>query len=139
MVDKDTVVEKITALKRHVMRLRWIVKHPKGVFLGSVDLQEVASFNLMIAVQLCIDIGNHIYAELDVGTPSTYSEIFYELAERKIISRLMLERLIRMIGLRNRIAHDYEDVSQEKIYSILKGHLKDFDLFIRQIVRYAKI
>lgn len=139
MVDKDTIIEKISVLKKHLKRLKEIGSRQRSIFLESCDLQQLAAFNLQTAIQNCIDIGGHIYAELDIGAPGTYNEIFYALSERKIISKTMLEKLIRMIGLRNRIAHDYEDVSNEKIYSILKQDLGDFELFIKQIIKYLKI
>jgi len=139
MVDRDTIIEKISALKKHLKRLKEIGSHQQSIFLENCDLQQLAAFNLQTAIQNCIDIGGHIYAGLDVGAPGTYNEIFYELLDRKIITKAMLEKLIQMIGLRNRIAHDYEDVSNEKIYSILKHDLGDFELFIKQIVKYSKI
>lgn len=138
MVDKDTVIAKISVLKKHIERLRQIGTHTKTAFLNSEDLQQLAAFNLQTAVQNCIDIGSHIFSELDVGSPGTYSEIFYELVERKIITRGMSEKLIQMIGLRNRIAHDYEDVSNAKIFAVLKNNLSDFELFIKQIVKLLK-
>lgn len=138
MVDQDTVVAKISVLKKHIERMRKISKYPKSAFLESEDLQQLAAFNLQTAIQNCIDIGSHVFAELDIGSPGTYNEIFYELAERKIITKAMLEKLIQMVGLRNRIAHDYEDISNAKIYAILKNNLSDFELFIKQIVKLLK-
>lgn len=79
-------------------------RFPRSVFMTSEDLQQLTAFNLQTAIQNCIDIGSHIYAELDIGAPANYSEIFYELKDRKVISRKMLEKVIQMIGLRNRIA-----------------------------------
>lgn len=138
MVDKDTVIAKISVLKKHLERLRKIGAHTKTAFLNSEDLQQLAAFNLQTAIQNCIDIGSHIFSELDVGSPGTYSEIFYELVQKKIITRNMSEKLIQMVGLRNRIAHDYEDVSNAKIYLILKNNLSDFELFIKQIIKLLK-
>ncbi len=138
MVDKDTVIAKISVLKKHVARLRKIGAHTKAAFLNSEDLQQLAAFNLQTAIQNCIDIGSHVFAELDIGSPGTYNEIFYELAERKIITRAMLGKLIQMVGLRNRIAHDYEDISSDVMYSILKKNLSDFELFIKQLIKLLK-
>lgn len=139
MVDRDTVIEKIKALKKHVKRLEEIGRYPVAIFVENADLQQLAAFNLQIAIQNCIDIGSHLYAEFDVGAPSNYREVFYELADKKIISKAMLEKMIQMIGLRNRIVHDYEDTSQAIMHSILKKDLKDFKLFIKQVVKFAGI
>lgn len=139
MVDKDTILEKLTALKKHIKKLREIGKISESVFLGDEDIQQLAAFNLQTAIQNCVDIGSHIYAEFDNGTPGTYNEVFYGLADRKIISKPMLEKLVRMVGLRNRIAHDYGDVDQKKIRAIVKNDVGDFELFIKQIIKFAKI
>lgn len=139
MVDRDVITEKLTSLRRHLKRLRELSRFPKSVFLKNEDVQQLTAFNLQAAIQNCIDIGSHLYAGLDIGAPGTYSEIFYELAEKKVITHKLLQKVIQMIGLRKKIAHDYEDVKQEKIFDILKQDLKDFELFIKQIVKYSKI
>lgn len=136
MVDRDVIVSKIDALKRHVERLKGIARLKEHIYLGSIDAQDIAIHNLQMAIQKCVDIGNHFFSEWDIGAPSSYSEVFDEMRRRKIIGRPMVERLIRMAGLRNRIVHEYERINQKKIFSFIKNDLRDFDAFMKQIAKH---
>ena len=40
-----------------------------------------------------------------------------------------------MAGFRNIMAHDYEDLDIEIIYSVLKNSMKDIEKFISQVKR----
>lgn len=136
MVDREIVMAKIDGIKRHLNRLKGISKLKEHIFLDSLDAQDIAVFNLQMAIQKCVDIGNHFYSEWDIGAPSSYSDVFDELRRRKVVTRGMTEKLIRMVGLRNRIAHEYENIDHRKIYSFIKKDLCDFDLFLKQIIKH---
>lgn len=135
MVDRDIVTSKMDAIKRHLERLNGIARVKRRVFLESADAQDIAVFNLQMAIQKCIDIGNHFFSEWDIGAPSSYGEVFDELRRRKVISRPMADKLIRMVGLRNRIAHEYEDIDHGKIYEFIAKNLGDFNAYLRQIAK----
>lgn len=136
MVDREIVMAKIDGIKRHMDRLKGIARLKEHIFIDNIDAQDVAVFNLQMAIQKCIDIGNHFYSEWDIGAPSSYSDVFDELRRRKIIIRAMSEKLIKMAGLRNRIAHEYEDIDLRKIHSFIKNNLKDFDSFLKMILKH---
>lgn len=136
MVDREIVMAKIDGIKRHIDRLKGISRLKERIFMDSLDAQDVAVFNLQMVIQKCIDIGNHFYSEWDIGAPSSYSEVFDELRRRKVITRTMSEKLIKMAGLRNRIAHEYEAIDHHKIYSFIKKNLKDFDSFLKMVVKH---
>lgn len=134
MVDRDVILSKVSAIKKHLGRIKKITKLSKSEFLKDSDMQDITSLKLQIAIQACIDIGNHIYSEMDIGVPGSYSEIFYELGDKGIINTKISETMIKMVGLRNRIVHGYEDINSEIIYDIIKNHLSSFDKFIKQII-----
>lgn len=136
MVDRELVLSKISSLKRHIERLKGIARIKEHVYLDSLDAQDIAIHNLQMAIQKCIDIGNHFFSEWDIGAPASYSEVFDAMRKRKIISRAMFDKLVKMVGLRNRIVHEYEDVEHKKIYVFIKHDLRDFDLFLKQIVNH---
>lgn len=136
MVDREVVLAKISALKRHLERLKGIARIKEHTYLDSLDAQDIAIHNLQMAIQKCIDIGNHFFSEWDIGAPASYSEVFDEMQKRKIISRAMFGKLIKMTGLRNRIVHEYEDIDHKKIYALIKHNLRDFNSFLKQIINH---
>jgi len=53
-------------------------------------------------------------------------------------SKLSEENLLlykKMIGMRNRIVHDYDRISNEILYMILQNNLNDFNIFIEDITK----
>lgn len=44
----------------------------------------------------------------------------------------------KMIGMRNKIVHDYERISKEVLYMVINENLKDFDIAINDIKRNIK-
>lgn len=43
-----------------------------------------------------------------------------------------------MIGMRNKIVHDYEKISKELMYEVINNNLSDFELFISDISKNIK-
>ena len=57
-------------------------------------------------------------------------ESFLILSEEGLIDSKFAEKLIRMVGFRNIIAHDYEEVDSSIVHGILHSDLKDIEKFI---------
>ena len=62
--------------------------------------------------------------------PSTISENFYILNEENVISDDLTERLVKIVGFRNIIAYDYEEIDYDIVYDILHKGLKDIEEFL---------
>ena len=102
----------------------------RDAFLGDEAACDVAERNLQIAIQAAIDIGNHIVADQDLGSPKDYKDIFQLLAGHDVISKALCGKLTSMTGLRNILVHDYLDVDLDLIHRILTAELGDFDEFV---------
>ena len=55
------------------------------------------------------------------------------LAEAGIISGKSLKFLVPMAGTRNFLVHGYDKVEDSIIYGVLKRHLDDFAVFLKEI------
>jgi uncharacterized protein YutE (UPF0331/DUF86 family) len=93
---------------------------------------------LETAIQACIDIGNHIISQQNLGSPADYGQIFLILAEKGIINSKLSEKLIRMAGFRNVLIHEYRDILIDKVYDILQNRLSDFYDFAQAVLEYLK-
>ena len=102
------------------------------------DIQAIIERKLEMAIQACIDIGNHIISQQNLGSPSDYGEIFLILAQKGIISDKQSEKLIRMAGFRNVLIHEYRDILIDKVYEILQNRLSDFYDFAQTILDYLE-
>ena len=85
-----------------------------------------------------IDIGNHVVADLDVGTPTDYKEIFALLATRRIVSQPLARKLAAMAGMRNVLVHEYMKVDLGLVYQTLTSDLGDVERFIGAVLKLMR-
>ncbi len=51
----------------------------------------------------------------------------------------MSEEMISMVGFRNILVHEYENINFDIVYNILHHHLKDINEYLLAIVNYFKL
>jgi len=96
-------------------------------FLANPERYGSAERFLQLAIESITDMGNHIIADLGLGSVDWYSDIPQLLHETEYIDVEMRERWIQMIGFRNVLVHDYLDIDRKLFYSVLQDHLGDFE------------
>lgn len=79
-----------------------------------------------------------MYLKKGFGPCSTYYECIEVLVDNNILLEENLPLYKKMIGMRNKIVHDYERISKEVLYTVIKENLKDFDIVIDDIKRNLK-
>ncbi|GAB4442182.1 MAG: hypothetical protein OHK0040_13270 [bacterium] len=60
------------------------------------------------------------------------------LYQNKIIDSKLKETMIKMVGFRNIIVHEYFKIDPKIVVNILRNNLKDFDKFKKEILKYVK-
>jgi len=98
--------------------------------LGSIK------YNLIVAIQGCIDICNHLVAKKGGRAPQDYGDCFRLMAELGILEKDFSDRLIQMAKFRNLIIHLYWTVDNERVYQILSKNLDDFDQFLEAVGKF---
>jgi uncharacterized protein YutE (UPF0331/DUF86 family) len=130
MVDSHVILARIDKIRESVGKLRKQAQRTEDAFISDSLATDSTERNLQTAIQAVIDIGNHIVADMDLGTPADYKEIFRLLAKNGILRDEQADRLISMTGLRNILVHEYLQIDLRLIYSIIRNDLDDFDQFI---------
>jgi uncharacterized protein YutE (UPF0331/DUF86 family) len=117
-------------------------KLKREVFVQDVVLQGATERFLQLAIESCLNIGNHILSlhqfQKPFDPPQTYSDIFVGLKDIGVIDQQLCERLVMMAKFRNRLVHLYWEISPEKIFEIIQDNLEDFKLFEKKIVEFFK-
>lgn len=93
---------------------------PIEEFRENRDKRNMVLYSMLIAIQAAIDIAAHIIAKEHLRKPSTYREIFEILAEKKIISDDLANKLSDLAGFRNVLVHVYWELDLDEVYSILQ-------------------
>lgn len=139
MVDIDLVRSKISNMQRNIDRLKEKSGLPREQFQNSLDAQDIILHNLQLAIQICIDISNHIIADENWEVPTSLGNIFRILSRHKVISPEMADTMASMAGFRNILIHEYEEVDLKKVYDLLTHRLNDFENFAREIIEYLRL
>lgn len=80
---------------------------------------------LQIAMEVLLDIGNHVVADENLGVVNRYRDIPEILERTGRITSEQRAAWIRMIGFRNILVHDYLDVDRRIVFDVLHHHLAD--------------
>ncbi len=134
MVIREVLYRKISAAERHLGRIREKQVVGLAEFLEDLDRQESLLFNLQMAIQNCIDIASHIVNEEGLGIAGSINELFYLLEERRILDRDLTERMVRAVGFRNLLVHEYGKVDLDIVYRVAQHDTRDLELFIKTIM-----
>ena len=139
MVNKSVILRKVSLIRHNLSRL----KDKENVSLESLkndlDIQDIVLHNLQLAIQGCIDIGSHVISDEGWGVAGSLNEIFYILQNKGVIKAEMVEKMISMVGFRNILVHEYENINFDIVYNILHRHLKDINEYLLVIVNYFKL
>lgn len=135
MVDKDLILAKASAIDRHLNRVHSKADTDIQKFLEDTDRQDIVLFNLQMAIQNCIDIAAHIISDQGMGVPGSSNDMFYILEENHIISRDLAEKMVKAVGCRNLITHEYGRIDLEAILHIAQQDTQDLRDFVQTILR----
>lgn len=133
MVDKDLIIAKASSVKRHLNRIKEKRDTDLETFLKDLDRQESILFNLQMAIQNCIDIAAHIISEEGVGVPGSTNEMFYLLEDNGYISVDITEKMVKAVGFRNFIVHEYGKVELKQVFEVAKKEIEDLEKYLLSI------
>jgi uncharacterized protein YutE (UPF0331/DUF86 family) len=125
-------------LEEYVSQLREISKTERDAFLADSIKIGAARYYLQIAIETCLNIGNHVIATEGFRAPEDYRDIVTVLKENGILPEPFAETMSQMVGLRNRLVHLYWVIDDDRIYDNLREQLTDFEVFTRHILEFVE-
>lgn len=138
-MDREVIEQKIESLRRCVERIRQKCPATAGALAGDADAQDILTLNLTRAVQLCVDIGAHLIAARDNPAPNTMGQTFDALADLKVVSPEIAQRMKKAVGFRNIAIHNYETIDWQIVHAIATRNLNDFSEFAAAVVKATGI
>ncbi|MBW2596823.1 MAG: DUF86 domain-containing protein [Deltaproteobacteria bacterium] len=130
MVDSDLILAKSSSVKRHLNRVIEKRHTDLQTFLQDIDRQESILFNLQMAIQNCIDIAAHIVSEEGLGVPGSTNEMFYLLEENEYLNNELTEKMVKAVGFRNLIVHEYGKIDLEQVFEVAQEDIKDLNEYL---------
>jgi len=135
LVDRDIILAKASSVKRHLSRIIEKRNTDLQTFLQDIDRQEIILFNLQMAIQNCIDIAAHIISEEGFGVPGSTSEMFYLLEENGYIDSELTEKMVKAVGFRNPIVHEYRKIELKQVFEVAHEDIKDLNEYLISIFK----
>ncbi|HAL39426.1 MAG TPA: hypothetical protein DCP03_15465 [Polaromonas sp.] len=132
-MDREVVEQKLESLRRCLQRIETKCPADAETLVTNFDLQDIISLNLSRAVQMCVDIGAHLIAGMDVPPPDTMGQTFDLLAQSGVLNTVLAGNLKKAVGFRNIAVHNYETINWHIVHSIVKNHLADFSAFAKVV------
>jgi len=133
----DIIIHKIQSIQRCVARAREEYQGNPAGFETDFTKQDAAIFNVLRALELAIDLANHIIKSRGMGIPASSAESFELLQRRRVIDLRLTEELKNMVHFRNVAIHDYQRLDLNILKSVIVSGLDDLVLFgdrIREFV-----
>jgi uncharacterized protein YutE (UPF0331/DUF86 family) len=133
MSNFNVIENKISSVQKYLKILERYKKYSREEIEKNVDIRGAVERYLYLAIQSTINIAEAVISFKNFRKPTTMAESFIILSEEGIIDREFAEKLIKMVGFRNIIAHDYEELNYDIVYDVLHQRLKDIEKFIEII------
>ena len=67
--------------------------------------------------------------------PGSASEMFYLLEEKGMIESVLTEKMIKAVGLRNLIVHEYGSIDFKCLFTTVREDLNDLTVFLSTVFR----
>jgi uncharacterized protein YutE (UPF0331/DUF86 family) len=115
-------------------RLERIKAMAREDFLKDRDLQDIACYRLLVAIEAALGLCYHVAARQLKKVPEEYAECFAILADAGMIPKDLSENLRRMARFRNLLVHMYWKVDYAVLYELIQHQLTDLRRFSATIV-----
>ena len=138
MVRADLVAARLRDLDDRLARVRARLPSQAPALAADRDTLELVAFNLMLAVQSCLDIASHLIADEAWPPAVTLGEAFERLGERGVLDHTTVEPLRRAASLRNVLAHGYSQVASELLHQASTKGFADLERFSQQLSAWVR-
>jgi uncharacterized protein YutE (UPF0331/DUF86 family) len=134
------IIKKLDSIRKNSKYLKQLRAKVKNFDEYSSDFEIIGSTEryLQLCAQSIISIIHLMIIDLDMNKPEDNYEAISIIFNSKIVSDEMANKLGKIIGLRNALVHEYEEIDNKKIYDVLVNHIEDIDEFENNIRKYIK-
>ena len=133
-LNEELIRTRCQEIEESLGRLERIKTVPKEDFLKDRDIQDIACYRLLVAIEAALGLCYHVAARHLKKVPQEYAECFYILADAGIIATDLSESLQKMARFRNLLVHMYWKVEYGTLYELIQHDLEDLRRFSKSIV-----
>lgn len=132
-INEDLVRTRCQEIEDSLERLERIRESSKDDILKDRDLQDIASYRLLVAIEAALGLCYHIAAKRLKRIPEEYAECFAILSDAHLIPSELSKRLQKTARFRNLLVHRYWKIDYGAVYDILHSGLNDLRRFSQAV------
>lgn len=130
----DIILSKKVSIERCLKQIEKYYRMETGLPFVKDQLRlDAVAMNLQRAAELTIDIANHLVRIRKLGLPRDSRESFTLLAQVGVIDEEMMRKLQGMVGFRNILVHEYQDM--QILIDVIEHRTRDLLEFATQALR----
>jgi len=133
-LNPELVRTRCQEIEESLGRLEKIKAVKKEDFLKDRDLQDIACYRLLVAIEAALGLCYHVSAKHLKRVPEEYAECFAILSDAQIVPKELSETLQRMARFRNLLVHMYWKLDYPAVYDLIQHQLVDLRRFSEAIV-----
>lgn len=132
----DIVLNKKESIERCIKQIQTYYALPSELPFEENHLkQDAIAINLQRACEQSIDLANHTIKKRKLGLPKETRESFRLLAQNGIIPRDLAKKLENMVGFRNTLVHQYQELDIQLMKNVIEKRLDDLIDFTNFIIK----
>lgn len=135
-VDKELIQRKIKLVESDLSKLKDYRKLSLEQYLGDEKAQLIAERLLEKITGRIIDINYHILREGYEIMPEDYYNSFIEMGKNRVITGKFAEEMAKSAGLRNALAHEYEEINQKLVHASIRNALTQVPKYLREVLNF---
>ena len=134
-IDKSIIIRKITLINKDLKSLQKLSQLSLKTYLSKSEYEAMTERYLERIIGRMIDINYHILLEAEKENPIDYYSSFIELGKKKYLPLKLSITMADSAGLRNRLAHEYDEIDEKKVFEAMNSCLRDVPKYLKNIVK----
>lgn len=135
----DVILNKKESIERCVLQIRLYYAMPSELSFEKDHLkQDAIAANLQRAAEQAIDLANHVIRKGKLGLPKESKESFEILARAKVIPQELADKLKGMVGFRNIMVRQYQEMDIKIMVDVIEHHLDDLVVLTTHVMEFGR-
>lgn len=133
-LDKKLIVRKAKLIEEDLSKLKEFKDVGLKEYKNSLSIRLQIERLLERIVGRIIDVNYHILRE-EFGTiPNDYYQSFTLLGDKKVLDKDFSVQIAESAGLRNALAHEYDELDDSQVHTSINKSLKQVPLYLGVIL-----
>lgn len=135
-LDEQLIQRKTKLIEEDLALLKPYRAMQKKTYIADEKAQLIVERLMERIIGRLIDINYHLLKEQYGIIPTNYYDSFLALAKEHVVDEVLASSVAKSTGLRNILAHDYDEIDNGKVYDTIRIALSEVPQYLKAIISY---